>query len=141
ESSSSEQGDAAKGKELFQANCASCHQRYKRSTGPALHGTLSRVPSRQWLYDWIHNSTALIKSGDSYANKIFDEFNQSAMTHFPQLSEADIDDILAYTEQDKPEPTTAAATDGATASDGGGGSGVSNTVILGILALVLLLLV
>lgn len=138
--SSSEGGDAARGKELFQANCASCHQRYKRSTGPALYGTLGRVPSRQWLYDWIHNSTALIKSGDSYANKIFDEFNQSAMTHFPQLSEEDIDDILAYTEQPKAEPTATAATEGAAAT-GDGGSGVSNTIVLGILALVLVLLV
>lgn len=138
--SSSEVGDPDHGKELFQANCAACHQRYKRSTGPALHGSLDRAPSRQWLYDWIHNSTELIKAGDSYAVQIFEEYNQSAMTHFPQLSESDIDDIIAYTEQPKPEPKIAESAEGSSASSGGGG-GISNTVVLGILALLLLLLV
>src|SRR5699024_8747043 len=141
ESSSSDLGDADRGKELFQANCAACHQRYKRSTGPALFGSLDRAPSRQWLYDWIHNSSDLIKSGDSYANKIYEEYNQSPMTHFPQLSEDDIDDILAYTEQPKPEPTVADSSDSSSSSAQSGGSGVSNTVILGLLALMLLLLV
>lgn len=139
--SSSDLGDADRGKELFQANCAACHQRYKRSTGPALFGSLDRAPSRQWLYDWIHNSAELIKSGDSYANKIFEEYNQSPMTHFPQLSEDDIDDILAYTEQPKPEPTVADSSDGSSSSAQSGGGGVSNSVILGLLALMLLLLV
>lgn len=138
--SSTEIGDPDHGKELFQANCAACHQRYKRSTGPALHGSLDRAPSRQWLYDWIHNSTEMIKAGDSYAVKIFEEYNQSAMTHFPQLSESDIDDIIAYTEQPKPEPKIAQSAEGSSAASGGGG-GISNTVVLGILAILLLLLV
>jgi|SRR5690625_924784 len=137
--SSSELGDATRGKELFQTNCAACHQRYKRSTGPALYGSLERAPSRQWLYDWIHNSTALIKAGDAYAVKIYNEYNQSPMTHFPQLSESDIDDILAYTEQPKPEPQVAQSADGSSTTTASGG--IPTTVVLGILALVLLLLV
>lgn len=136
-------GDAEHGEELFKANCASCHQRYKRSTGPALHGTLDRVPSIEWVYDWVHNSTAMVDAGDDYAVEIYEEYNGSAMTHFPSLSESDIDDILAYTEQPKPEASSSDS-DGdsaAASSSSGDGSGVSSTLIMGILAFVLLLLV
>lgn len=139
--SSSDLGDAEHGKELFKANCASCHQRYKRSTGPALHGVLDKVPSVQWLYDWIHNSSELIASGDDYANKIFDEYNGVAMTHFPQLSESDIDDIFAYVEQPKPEPKVAEASDNGSSSASSPTGGISSTLVLAILALLLVLLV
>ena len=46
----------------------------------------------------------LIKSGDAYANKIYAEYNGSAMTAFPQFSDEDITDILAYTAQEKAAP-------------------------------------
>ena len=45
----------------------------------------------------------MIKSGDAYANKIYNEYNGTAMTAFPQLSDADIDNILAYTAAEAPE--------------------------------------
>lgn len=133
-------GDVDNGKSLFNSNCAACHKVDKESTGPALRGTLDKIPNKQWLYDWVHNSSELIKSGDAYAVKIYEEYNQTAMTHFPELSEQDIDDIFAYVEQPKAEKkaddSTQAASD--TASSGGG---VPTNVILGILALILLLLV
>ena len=43
------------------------------------------------------NSAAMIKSGDAYANKICNEYNRTAMTAFPQLTDEDIANILAYT--------------------------------------------
>lgn len=132
-------GDASRGKDLFNTNCASCHQRYKRSTGPQLHGMTNHL-DRQWIYDWVHNSTAVINSGDDYAQQIFEEYNGTAMTHFPQLSEEDIDDIIAYVEQPKPEPQVAATDAGAGSSATGGGSGLSTNLVLGLLAFVLVLL-
>jgi mono/diheme cytochrome c family protein len=51
-----------------------------------------------WLYKWIRNSSALIKSGDA-AVKVYEENN--SMTAFPALSDADIDDIIAYTQSQK----------------------------------------
>ena len=133
-------GDPAKGKELFNSLCASCHKRYKRSTGPALNGVTSRH-SIDWLYSWIKNSQAMIASGDAEAVAIYEEFNQTAMTPFPQLSNEDIDNILAYVEQPKPEPTAAVAGGAGDASGSGSGSGVSTDIILGVLAFVLLLLI
>ena len=130
-------GDAAAGEALFKANCAACHKLYKRATGPALFGVGDKY-DREWLYSWIKNSQELIQSGDSQAVAIFEEYNQSVMTAFPQLSNEDIDNIIAYTYTPKPEPTQVEVTTG---PGGGGGSGVSNNVILGVLALVFVMLV
>ena len=89
-------GDAIKGKELFNTNCAACHKLDAKMTGPALRGVAQKY-DMAWIYKWVHNSTALIKSGDAAAVKISTEYNGAVMTPFPQLSEADIDNIIAYT--------------------------------------------
>ena len=139
EDAASSLGDPENGKSLFNTNCASCHKRYDKMVGPALHG-VTEERDMEWLYSWIHNSTAMIAAGDPEAVAIFEEYNGSVMTPFPQLSESDIDDILAYVEQPKPEPAAGAATAQQQAG-GGSGSGVSNDIVLGILAVVLLVLV
>ncbi len=134
-------GDVAAGEALFKANCAACHKLDKKAVGPALRGVADKF-DREWLYKWIHNSQALIASGDPTAVKLFEENNKAIMTPFPALSETDIDNILAYTSQPKAQPAgevtpeTAATT--ASSSDGGG---VSNSLVLGALALIFLLLV
>ncbi|MCC4213413.1 c-type cytochrome [Leeuwenhoekiella parthenopeia] len=130
-------GDAAAGKALFNANCAACHKLYDRATGPALYNVTERR-DREWLYRWIKNNKELRDSGDAEAIAIYNEYNQTAMNAFPQLSNADIDDILAYTNTPKPEPVAPAEQAG---GGGGSGGGVSSTVILGILAIVLVMLV
>jgi|AntDeeMinimDraft_5_1070356.scaffolds.fasta_scaffold01066_9 mono/diheme cytochrome c family protein len=132
-------GDPKVGKDLFNTNCASCHKRYQRMTGPELHGVTEKY-DREWLYEWIHNSQEMIKSGDEQAVKIYEEYNQTVMTAFPGLSEKQIDDILAYVEQPKPEPQANVAGKGGGGTSTGGG-GVSTSVILGILIFVLALLV
>lgn len=133
-------GDAVKGKELFNANCAACHKLDAKATGPALRGVASKY-EMAWLYKWVKNSSDLIKSGDAAAVKVFEENNKAVMTAFPQLSEGDIDNIIAYTSEPKAEAPAAAA--GATAVDANkaNDSGISNNVILGALALVMAMLV
>ena len=130
--------DAAAGEALFKANCAACHKLYNRAVGPALFGVSERH-EKDWLYKWIKNSQAMVASGDPDAVAIFNEFNGTAMTPFPQLSNADIDNIIAYTDTPKPEPVAAAA-GGAAGQSNGGGSGISNNIILGALAVVFLML-
>ncbi len=134
-------GDPAKGKELFNANCAACHKLDAKSTGPALRGVAGKY-EMSWIYKWVHNSSDLIKSGDAAAVKVFEENNKAVMTAFPQLSEGDIDNIIAYTSTPKEEaPVVAGAavpgTDAAASSE----SGLSNNIILGALALVMAMLV
>ena len=137
-------GDPARGKTLFNTNCAACHSLDKKLTGPALRGVEARLLDeqgldREWISAWIRNSAAVLKSGDAYANKIYAEYNGAAMTAMPQLSDQDISDILAYT-----------ATEPAAASSGDGTGtlspvtpaepGISNNLILGALALLFMLL-
>lgn len=134
------QADPAKGKELFNSLCAACHKRYKKAVGPALYGVTERH-STEWLYKWIKNSAALIASGDAEAIAIYEEYNKVAMNAFPQLSNADIDDILAYVMIPKAEKPVAVAGAVATADGAGTGSSVENNLVLGLLALVLVVLV
>ena len=141
------QGDPAKGKQLFNQNCAACHSLDRKMTGPALANIEAKIQEdagkdRQWIYDCVHNSASLIKSGDAYANKIFNEYNRVAMTPFPTLSNADIDDILAYTAAPAATPKSAApaagtVSDQSTASS----SGINDTLVLGALVLIFGLLV
>ncbi|PZX39231.1 cytochrome c [Nonlabens dokdonensis] len=85
------------GESLFKTNCASCHKRYKKAVGPALYGVTERR-DQEWLYKWIVNSSQLIQSGDAQAVAIYNEYNQSNMNAFPQLSNDDIDAILSWVE-------------------------------------------
>ena len=142
---SAQEGDPVKGKSLFNANCAACHQLDKKMTGPALRNVEKTIADqgldRAWIYSWIRNSSALIKSGDAYANKIYNEYGGAAMSPFPQLSDEDIDNILAYTAEEKAAApaaadTAATSTEGAPAATGG----ISNELILGALAILFVLL-
>jgi cytochrome c553 len=113
-------------------------------TGPPLRNIEARLADEQgldrtWMAAWIRNSAGVIKSGDAYANKIFNEYNQTAMTPFPSLSDQDISDILAYTaEVPAVQPPDTGPTDITTisASD----NATSNKLILGALALLFALL-
>ena len=134
----SAQGDAAAGKSLFNANCAACHKLDKKMTGPALRNVEARLAEtegldREWLYKWIRNSAGLIKSGDAYANKIYKEYNGVAMTAYPQLSNTDLDNILAYTAEVKATPAPVAVPVGTQSVSNGGD--FNNSLILGALAL------
>jgi len=131
-------GDPVKGKELFNANCAACHKLDAKATGPALRGVAAKH-EMSWIYKWVHNSSEMIKSGDAAAVKLFEENNKSVMTAFPQLAEADIDNIIAYTSEVKAAPVVdvTSTTPGPKVE----GGGVSNNIILGALALVMGILV
>ena len=92
------------GKKLFNANCASCHKLNKKAVGPALKGVSAKY-DREWLYSWIKNSSAMIKDGDPQAVAVWEEYNKVAMNAFPMLSNADIDNIIAYTDYTPPAPS------------------------------------
>ena len=130
--------DIAKGKSLYNANCASCHKLNKKLIGPALKGVSAKY-DKEWLYAWIKNSAAMIKAGDEQAIAIYEEYNKVAMNAFPQLSNEDIDNILAYTDY-VPEPVATSTTVSGAQSSNGEPS-LANDIILGLLIVVLLVLV
>lgn len=130
--------DPIVGKKLFNANCAACHKLNKKAVGPALRGVTAKY-EREWLYSWIKNSAAMIKSGDAQAVAIWEEYNRTAMNAFPQLSNADIDNILAYT--DYVPPVTAPPAGTAPVGVAVPASGITNEIILAVLALVFVMLI
>lgn len=133
-----QEGDAAAGEQLFNANCASCHLPHADATGPALKGARQRwidESSEENFYEWVKNSQSVVKSGDSYANKLFNKWNNSVMT--PQaVTNAQIDDIFAYVEAYEP-PAPAVAEGGAQ----GGGEEESSNMIWWIIAILLLVVI
>lgn len=82
----------------------------------------------------------MIKSGDERAVAVWEEWNKLAMNAFPQLSNEDIDNILAYTDY-KPEPvvSTAVADSGVAQSQSSGS--ISQDLILVVLIVVLMVLI
>ena len=129
---------------MFNTNCASCHKLDRKMTGPALRNVETRLLEdegldREWLYAWIRNSSALIKSGDAYANKIYEEYNKSAMTAYPQLTDSDLNNILAYTAQEKVVPVAVAAAT-QVSNVPSNDLGLSDQIILGVFAILFLLL-
>lgn len=98
----------AAGKKLYQVHCASCHKLDKKLIGPAL-GNVADRRNMEWLKAWIKDNNALRASGDQDAIDVFNEYNGMPMTAFPQLSDEDIEAIIAYTTAGDMKPVAATA--------------------------------
>lgn len=138
-------GDAAKGEKLFKDNCAQCHAATSEQiVGPGLAGIESRKDIA-WLKKWINNPMGVIASGDKYANELFNKFNKTQMTAFPNFTEDDVKAIVSYVNQVNAAPAapagggTAVATT-ATAGDTGSGKFV-NVILVTLLVIMGLVLV
>ncbi len=83
------------GKALFKANCASCHKPTMEFTGPVLAKCREREPDRDWAYRFTRNPSAMTQT-DAYARTIFQKYNKTQMTAFPNLNRADVNAILDY---------------------------------------------
>jgi mono/diheme cytochrome c family protein len=130
------------GKEIFGANCASCHNRNMKDkmTGPALGGVEERWGDNKRLYSWIRNSQALIASGDPRAVALWNEY-KSVMQAFPTLTDEQIGSILLYVDDVYKNPAGGASAAGAAGTDGGEKQeDSSNMWLFGGLALLLGLL-
>ncbi|MBK9047193.1 MAG: c-type cytochrome [Bacteroidetes bacterium] len=83
------------GASLFKAQCAQCHSvGSNKVIGPGLKDVHTRR-NEEWLLKWTKNSQGVIKSGDAYAVKLYNEYNQTAMPSFA-LSDDEIKSIFAY---------------------------------------------
>jgi mono/diheme cytochrome c family protein len=98
---------AVDGEAIFKNNCSSCHKIDEKMTGPALKDVEKRR-DRAWIHKWVHNSSAVIASGDKYANDLFNEYSKTQMTQFPNLKDEEIDGILDYIKNWKPAAPVAA---------------------------------
>lgn len=94
------------GKVIFMSRCAGCHNVQKVLTGPALGGVDQRH-SIDWIVNFVHSSQTMVKNGDPQAVALFNSFNRVPMPDHPDLSEADIKNIVEYI---KTQASSAAAT-------------------------------
>lgn len=85
------------GQTLFKNNCASCHNKDMKSkmTGPALGGVEERWESQEDLYLWIRNSQSMINTHPR-GKELWAEWGPTVMNSFPNLTDADIANILGY---------------------------------------------
>ena len=133
----SQEADVQAGKSLFNANCAACHQLNRKAVGPALRGVTEKY-DRDWLYSWIKNGTQMIKDGDPQAVAIWEEYNRAVMTNYPQFSNEQIDNILAYTNYTPPAPAVAVSASAETAAQG---SDISINLILAVTIVIFTILI
>jgi len=122
---------AADGEALFKANCANCHKPDADYTGPALKGWSKREPSPDWIYKWVANPAQMIAS-DAYAKSLFEKWKPTVMTAFANLKKDEIDAIMKYVDDYTPPAPTAG-----NAAAGGQSEGSDNSMLFGILTLIL----
>lgn len=128
--------DAAAGAAIFKQKCTACHGLEKAVVGPALKGIDTKY-DEAFLLKWIKNAPAFIASGDALAVKA-SEYSPVMMSAFPELSDDDIKNIIAYVKVGDPKP----AVDPNAAQAGAGGTatpaGVSNFMLFGLLAVIII---
>ena len=135
--------DAVKGETLFKNNCAACHlPTDEKLTGPGLKGIETRR-DYAWIKKWVNNSAAVLASGDKYANDLYKQYNQTAMTAFPAFGDDEVKSILAYiTKVNTPvAPVAGAISVAATANAETGGGKFFDVVLIALLAVMALVLV
>jgi mono/diheme cytochrome c family protein/glucose/arabinose dehydrogenase len=84
----------AKGEKLFIQNCGSCHNFQHNGIGPALAGITKEAPV-QWITHFIKNPKGLIDSGDSRAQKLFQQYHV-VMPSFGAYNDNDIAAIVSF---------------------------------------------
>jgi hypothetical protein len=89
----------SRGKVLFKDNCEPCHSVRKEVEGPSIFTIEQRIPDKRLLYDWIRNSSVVLKSGNKYFNTLVSKYGGVRMTDFPHLTDDDVTAILEYIRQ------------------------------------------
>lgn len=131
------------GKELFTANCASCHAKDMKTnmTGPALGGLEERWSAypRKDLYAWIRNSQASIAAGQPRAVELWAKYKPVLMNSFTGLTDEQIESLILYINdaaQGGPPPPPGPPTENGSPSS----SSSSNLWLFGGIGLILALL-
>jgi mono/diheme cytochrome c family protein len=89
--------DLEKGKLLFATHCQQCHELSdSKLVGPGLLGVSGRVPDQAWLLKWIKRPSALLNSGDVYANQLVKVFAPVVMPGFPMLKDTEVKALIDY---------------------------------------------
>lgn len=119
----------ASGEEIYKKMCMSCHSTTEKVLmGPGLQG-LSERRENDWIIKWVKDPQGMVNSGDEYAVKLFNDFNKVPMPGFPQLTDEEIIDFVAYVDSQKQAGGDAtAAAGGAAATPDSGTTGTTQPI-------------
>lgn len=140
-SSAFAQGDAAKGEAIYKAKCTTCHKIDEQLVGPALGPILESETDDKFLIKWIQNNQALIAAKNQKAVTVYNQYNQSNMSVFTELSDADVTNIITYVRNDWKTMQAAkvkAPVAGGNAGQTAEGSGPSDLVIFALIGVIVL---
>lgn len=121
--------DVVEGRKIFKDKCSSCHQLDRNSTGPALTAKVNEL-DEAFTIKWVKNWKVLVDAGDKQAIEAA-KFSPSEMTTFPQLTDDQIKNVIAYAKAGEPKKEGEVKTEAAS-------EGVSDFSIAGIVAIILI---
>jgi mono/diheme cytochrome c family protein len=99
--------EGGEAKKIFNQNCTGCHTYGKGvKVGPDLKGVTDRR-SRPWLLKFVRSSQQVIRSGDSTAQGLFQQFKQQRMPDWTALSDQQITAVLDWFAANGPEQKAA----------------------------------
>lgn len=129
---------AIAGEAIFEAQCRTCHEFGKESTGPALKGVVKRQ-SAAWITTWITNPSKVISSGDAHAVEMKEKYGSVMPTL--GLPAEEIAQVIEYLKVGTdPVPDVVVPEEGGVTPVGGADDSMVNTV-LGIVLVVLILII
>lgn len=95
------------GKEIFSANCQSCHSIGKGDVlGPDLAGITERRDT-DWIKSFITHSQKMVAAGDEQAVEVFNKYNKIPMPPH-NFSDEDLNNLLSYIDEAGQEASAAA---------------------------------
>jgi mono/diheme cytochrome c family protein/glucose/arabinose dehydrogenase len=89
--------NTAKGKNLFETQCGSCHGISNGNFGPKLGGVHATRPLEE-LYNFIKNPSLFIQNGDVRTKVLLDKY-KTEMPAFAHLKDTEIKSIFEYIKQ------------------------------------------
>jgi len=131
------------GEKLFKANCTVCHSINNRVIGPALRDITKRR-DLAWIQSFVKNSQKVIKSGDEYAVKLYNDYNKTEMTAFDFFSDEEILSIVAYIKDESSKEVVVAVAEtaeGETAQVSEGPSEYVTIIMVGLVVVLVLILI
>jgi cytochrome c2 len=109
---------AQDGKQIYKANCRSCHfLNDKPSTGPGLQG-VSGKHSKEWAFKWVKDNVSLTKSGDPEAVATSALTTNTMTTFAGVLTDEQIKAAIDYIWSEPGEPVVVNGTPGPSGPEG-----------------------
>lgn len=100
--------DIAAGEGNFKQICAACHRiGGGQLVGPDLANIDQRRPE-DWIIKFVKSSQSVVKSGDKYADSLFQAFNKVVMPDQPTLNDEQIKGIISYIKTKSSSPVSPA---------------------------------